>query len=58
MERYQIGAVLQSQGAFGGDAYEDPVPFDKVFEVVDGVPQVNVALLITVSCIDLEGEPK
>lgn len=49
---------MQSQGAFGGDAYEDPVPFDKVFEVVDGVPQVNVALLITVSCIDLEGEPK
>ncbi|CAN0252854.1 unnamed protein product [Ascophyllum nodosum] len=39
--RYSIGQVLQESGVFGGDVYEDPVPFEKVFELVDSVPQLT-----------------
>ncbi|CAN0226079.1 unnamed protein product, partial [Ascophyllum nodosum] len=47
--RYQLGQLLQEQGAFGDNAYEDPVPYNQVFKVVDGTPQINVELLVSVS---------
>ena len=49
VSRYQLGQLLQEQGAFGDDVYEDPVPFNQVFEIVDGTPQINVELLVSVS---------
>ena len=50
VNRYQLGQILQTQGAFGGNAYEDPVAFDKVFEIVNGTAELNAEPLITVSC--------
>ena len=47
--RYGIGQILQESGAFGKDVYKDPVPFEKVFEIVDSVPQLISEPLITVS---------
>ncbi|CAM9781267.1 unnamed protein product, partial [Ascophyllum nodosum] len=47
VSRYQLGQLLQEQGAFGDDVYEDPVPFNQVFEIVDGTPQINVELLVS-----------
>ena len=47
--RYNIGQVLQESGVFGGDVYEDPVPFEKVFELVNSVPQLTSESVISVS---------
>lgn len=51
VRRYQIGQSLKDQGKLGDGVYEDPVAFDRIFEIVDGSPRLNVEPLITVSCI-------
>lgn len=46
-----MSRALQAAARYnlGGDSYEDPVPFDKVFEIVDEVPQFTFEPVITVS---------
>jgi len=60
INRYEIGQELQTQGVLE-NTYEDPVPYNELFKVVNGVLQPNVELLINVSCTDLRvlgGEPR
>lgn len=35
--------------SLGGDGYVDPVPFDKIFEIVNGTAQISFVPVITVS---------
>lgn len=37
--------------AAGGAGYVDPVAFDDVFEIVDGVPSITFVPVITVRCL-------
>ena len=46
--RYAIGLALEESGVLE-EPYEDPVPFENVFEIVDSVPQLTLDPLLTVS---------
>lgn len=51
--RYTIGVTLEESGALR-EPYEDPVPFESVFEIVDSVSQLSLDTLLKVSWQQLD----